>query len=53
MRRSQTGILLFCNKAPAMWFSERQNSMGASTFRSEFTAMKNTVEMIEALRYKL
>jgi hypothetical protein len=25
----------------------------ASTFESEFTAMKNAVEMIEALRYKL
>jgi hypothetical protein len=36
-----------------MWFSKRQNSVEASTFGSEFTAMKNTVEMIEALRYKL
>ncbi len=52
-RRSQTGILLFCNKAPTMWFSKRQNSVEASTFGSEFTAMKNAVEMIEALRYKL
>jgi hypothetical protein len=51
-RRSQTGILLFCNKAPPMWFSKRQNSVEASTFGSEFTAMKNTVDMIEALRYK-
>jgi hypothetical protein len=48
-KRSQTGILLFCNKAPTMWFSKRQNS----TFGSEFTTMKNAVEMIEALRYKL
>ena len=52
-RRSQTGILLFCSKALTMWFSKRQNSVEASTFGSEFTAMKNTVEMIEALRYKL
>ncbi len=52
-RRSQTGILLFCNKAPVMWFSKRQNSVEASTFGSEFTAMKNAVEMMEALRYKL
>jgi hypothetical protein len=49
-RRSQTGILLFCNKAPT---SKRQNSVEASTFGSEFTAMKNEVEMIEASRYKL
>jgi hypothetical protein len=52
-RRSQTGILLFCNKAPIIWFSKRQNSVEASTFGSEFTAMKNAVEMIESLRYKL
>jgi hypothetical protein len=49
----QTGILLFCNRAPIIWFSKRQNSVEASTFGSEFTAMKNTVEMIEARRYKL
>ena len=52
-RRSQTGILLFCNRAPVIWFSKRQNSVEASTFGSEFTAMKNAVEMIESLRYKL
>jgi hypothetical protein len=52
-RGSQIVILLFCYKAPTMWFSKRQNSVEASTFGSEFTAMKNTVEMIEALRHKL
>jgi hypothetical protein len=52
-RWSQTGILLFCDKAPTMWFSKRQNSVEASTFGLEFTAMENTVEMIESLRYKL
>jgi hypothetical protein len=36
-----------------MWFSKRQNSVEASTFGSEFTAMKNAVKMIEALWYKL
>jgi hypothetical protein len=36
-----------------IWFSMRQNSVEASTFGSEFTAMKNAVKMIEALRYKL
>jgi hypothetical protein len=36
-----------------MWLSKRQNSVEASTFGSEFTAMKNAVEMIEVLRYKL
>ena len=52
-RRSQTGILLFCNSAPIIWHSKRQNSVEASTFGSESTALKNATEMIEALRYKL
>ena len=52
-RRSQTGILIFCNKAPIIWFSKRQNTVETSTFGSEFQAMKNAVELVEALRYKL
>jgi hypothetical protein len=52
-RRSQTGVLLFVNKAPIMWYSKRQNSIETSTYGSEITAMKTAVEMIEALRYKL
>ena len=52
-RRSQTGILIFINKAPIIWHSKRQNTVEASTFGSEITAMKNAVELIEALRYKL
>ena len=52
-RRSQTGILIFCNRAPIIWFSKRQNTVEASTFGSEFQALKNAVELIEALRYKL
>ena len=52
-RRSQTGILIFCNRAPIIWFSKRQNTVEASTFGSEFQAMKNAVELLEALRYKL
>jgi hypothetical protein len=52
-RRSQTGILLFCNRAPIIWYSKRQNSVEASTFGSEFTSMKTGIELIESLRYKL
>ena len=52
-RRSQTGILIFCNRYPIIWFSKRQNSVESSTFGSEFTALKNAVELVTALRYKL
>ena len=52
-RRSQTGILLFCNRAPIQWYSKRQNTVETSTFGSEFVAMRIAVELIESLRYKL
>lgn len=52
-RRSQTGILIFCNRAPIGWISKKQNSVQNSTFGSEFCALKHAVELIEALRYKL
>ena len=52
-RRSQTGILIFVNKAPIMFYSKRQNSVETSTFGSEFTATKQAVELIKGLRYKL
>jgi hypothetical protein len=52
-RRSQTGILIFINRAPIIWYSKRQNTVETSTFSSEFIAMKTAVEQIEAMRYKL
>ena len=52
-RRSQTGVLIFLNKAPIHWYSKRQSTVESSTFGAEFCAMKTAVEMIEALRYKL
>ena len=52
-RRYQTGILMFINKAPIMIYSKRQNSVETLTFGSEFTATKQAVELIKALRYKL
>jgi hypothetical protein len=52
-RRSQTGILIFVNSAPIIWYSKRQNTVETSTFGSEFTAMRIAVEQVEALRYKL
>ena len=53
MRCSQTGLLLFVNRAPVTWFSKRQNTVEMSTFGSEFITMKTAVEHIEALCYKL
>ncbi|KAL7507733.1 hypothetical protein ACHAWX_000699 [Stephanocyclus meneghinianus] len=52
-QRSQTGILLFLNRAPIIWHSKRQSTVATSTFGSKITAMKNAIEIIEALHYKL
>ena len=52
-RKSQTGILIFCNMAPVIWYSKKQNTVEASTFGAEIVAMKNAIELIVALRYKL
>ncbi len=52
-RRSQTGILIFLNRAPILWYSKKQNTVETSTFGSEFVAMKIATELIESLRYKL
>ena len=52
-RRSHTGIIIFVNRAPIVFFSKRQNTVESSTFGSEFIAMKQSIDLIEALRYKL
>ena len=52
-RRSQTGVLIFWNRAPVIWHSKLQSSVESSTFGSEIMALKNAIELIEALRYKL
>ena len=52
-RRSHTGIIIFLNSAPIIWYSKRQNTVESSTFGSELVALKQAVDMIEGLMYKL
>jgi hypothetical protein len=52
-RRSHTGYIIFINRAPILWYSKRQNTVEASTFSSEFLALKTCTEAITHLRYKL
>ena len=52
-RRSRTGILIFINSAPIIWSSKRQNTVECSTYGSELVAMRQAIEMIRALKYKL
>ena len=42
-RRSHTGILIFLLKTSIIWYSNRQNTVEASTFGFEFIAMKTAI----------
>jgi hypothetical protein len=53
IRRSQTGILIFCNRAPIIAYSKHQNSVECSTYGSELIAMRQAIELVKGLRYKL
>jgi len=48
-RQSRTGVLIYVNKAPIIWFSKKQNSIETSSFGSEFMALKIGVELLEGL----
>lgn len=52
-RRSHSGIIIYVNSTPIIWYSKRQNTVESSTFGSELIAMKQATDMGEALFYKL
>jgi hypothetical protein len=52
-RRSHTGIIVYVQNAPIIWSSKRQNTVEASSFGSEFVALRTAKDIIVALRYKL
>ena len=52
-RRSHSGIIIFVNNAPIIWFCKRQNTVESSTFGSELVAMRICRDLIVSLRYKL
>jgi hypothetical protein len=52
-RRSRTGFLIYLNMSPITWFSKKQATIETSVFRAEFVAMKQGMEALRGLRYKL
>jgi len=52
-RRSHTGIIIYVQNAPIVWYSKRQNTVEAATFGSEFVALRICKDLIVAMRYKL
>ena len=51
--RYHTGYVIFINRAPVLLYSKRQQTVEASTFSSEFIAMKACIEACQRLRFKL
>jgi len=50
---SHSGVLIFLNKAPVVWYSKWQNMVESSTFGSKFVAMRIATDLIISLHYKL
>ena len=53
IRRSQSAILIFINRAQITWYSKQHNTVEASTFGSEFIHLRVRCEMNDGLRYEL
>ena len=52
-RRLHSDIIIYVNNALIIWNIKRQNTVEASSFGSDFVALRISTEMIEAMRYKL
>jgi hypothetical protein len=52
-RRLHTGIIIYVQNAPILWYSKRQNTVEAATFGSEMVALRICKELIVAIHYKL
>ena len=49
-RRLYYGIIVHVNNAPIIRYSKWQSTVEASSFRSEFVALRIAIDIIEALR---
>jgi hypothetical protein len=52
-RQSHTGIILYVQNAPIVWYSKRQNMVEVAMFGSKFVALRTWKELIVAMHYKL
>ena len=52
-RRSRTGFLIYLNSALIAWYSKKQPTVESSVFGAEFVALKNGMEAVRGLHYKL
>jgi len=52
-RQSRTGFFVFLNSALIQWLSKKQPTIETSVFGAEFVAMKNGIETVCRIHYKL
>ena len=52
-RKSRTGFVIFLNSAPICWSSKKKTSPEKISFGGEFCAMKQAIEYVRGLHYKL
>ena len=52
-RESRTGILIYVNIVPIVWYSKKQNSIETRSVGSELMTLKTGVKLLEGLVYKL
>jgi hypothetical protein len=50
-RQLHTGVLIFVNEAPIIWYLKRKNMVESLTFGSEFIALKQAINLTEVPRY--
>ena len=51
--RSRSGFLIHVNTALVQWLSKKQSKVETSVFGAEFVAMKEGIDALRGLRYKL
>ena len=52
-RRSRTGFMIFMNMAMINWHTKKQATVKGAVFRAEFVAMKQGVEALRGIIFKL
>jgi hypothetical protein len=52
-QRSHSGFFIYMNMAPIVWFSKKQVAIETSVFGAEFVTMKQGLEALRGLWYKL
>ena len=52
-RQSHSGILIYLNRSPIIWYFKSQKTIETSTFGSEFVALRIATKLIKGLHYKL